>query len=135
MVIACPSLVLIIQAIRELGLDVTKNVTHEPLGGYLVPDIKGRCIRKGKGDGLMLRIVQGVQFNVKRDCTDVGGMASTSLDKLGDGSKLVLRGGRGNITGVKEEAEKSSFPCCLSSNHEGVSAGRSVNPSSDSAVP
>ena len=83
----------------------------------------------------MLRVIQGVQFNVERDCADVRGMASTTLDKLGDGCKLVLRGGRGNITGVKEEAEKCSFSGCLSSNHEGVSAGRSVNPSSDSAVP
>jgi hypothetical protein len=83
----------------------------------------------------MLRIVQGVQFNVERDCTDVRGMASTSLDKLGDGCELVLRSGRGNIAGVKEEAEKCGFSCCLPSNHEGVSAGRSVNPRSDSAVP
>jgi hypothetical protein len=125
----------IIQAFRELCLDVPKNVTNETLGGYLVPDIKGRCIRKGEGDGLMVRIVQGVQSNVERDCTDVRGMASTSLDKLGDGRKLVLRGGQGNIAGVKEEAEKCSFSGCLSSDHEGVSAGRSVNPSSDSAVP
>ena len=34
-----------------------------------------------------------VQVNVEGDGADVRGVASTSLDELGDGRELVLRGG------------------------------------------
>ncbi len=81
------------QAFCELGLDVPENVTNYSLGGYLVPGIQGRCVRKGEGNSLMLASFRKVQINVEGDGADVRGVAGTSLDELGDGRELVLRGG------------------------------------------
>jgi hypothetical protein len=83
----------IFQAFCELCLDVPENVTDYSLGGYLVPGIQGRGVRKGEGKGLMLTRFGKVQVNVEGDGADVRGVASTSLDELGDGRELVLRGG------------------------------------------
>jgi hypothetical protein len=83
----------IFQAFCELCLDVPENVTDYSLGGYLVPDIQGRGVRKCEGNCLMLGNFGKVHINVEGDGTDVRGVASTSLDELGDGRKLVLRGG------------------------------------------
>jgi hypothetical protein len=44
----------IFEAFRELCLDVPENVTDYPLGGYIVPEIQGRGVREGEGNGLML---------------------------------------------------------------------------------
>ncbi len=108
----------IFQAFCELCLDVSENVTNKPLGSYLVPDIQGRGVGKGEGNGLMLANFGEVQVHVEGDSADVRGVAGTSLDELGDGRELVLRGGRGDVTGVQEEAEEGSFSCCLSSDHK-----------------
>jgi len=75
----------IFQAICELCLDVPENVTNESFGGNVVPDIQGRGVGKGKRNGLPLADFGGVQVNVERDGADVRGVASTSLDELGDG--------------------------------------------------
>ena len=90
----------IFQALRELCLDVSENVTDSSLGGDLVPGIQGRGVRKGEGNGLMLASFGKVQVNVEGDGADVRGVASTSLDELGDGRELVLRGGWRNVAGV-----------------------------------
>jgi hypothetical protein len=83
----------IFQAFCELCLDVPENVTDYSLGGCIVPGIQGRGVRKGEGNGLMLASFGKVQVNVEGDGTDVRSVASTSLDELGDGRELVLRGG------------------------------------------
>ncbi len=83
----------IFEAFRELCLDVPENVTDYPLGGYIVPEIQGRGVREGEGNGLMLASFGMVQVNVEGDSADVRGVASTSLDELGDGRELVLGGG------------------------------------------
>ena len=83
----------IFEAFGELCLDVPENVTDYPLGGYIVPEIQGRGVGKGEGNGLMLARLGKVQVNVEGDCANVRGVASTSLDKLGDGRELVLGGG------------------------------------------
>jgi hypothetical protein len=72
---------------------VSENVTDKSLGGDLVPDIQGRGVRKGKRHRLTLADFGRVQVYVKRDGADVRGVASTSLDELGDGCELVLRCG------------------------------------------
>jgi hypothetical protein len=48
----------------------------------------------------MLASFGKVQVNVEGDGTDVRGVASTSLDELGDGRELVLRGSWRNVAGV-----------------------------------
>ena len=83
----------IFETFCELCLDVPEYVTDYSLGGDLVPDIQGRGVGKGEGNGLMLASFGKVQVNVEGDCADVRGVASTSLDELGDGRELVLRGG------------------------------------------
>jgi hypothetical protein len=84
----------IFQTLRELCLDVSENVTDKALGSDLVPDIQGRGVCKRKRNGLTLTGDFGrVQVYVERDGADVRGVASTSLDELGDGCELVLRRG------------------------------------------
>ena len=83
----------IFETFCELCLHVPENVSDYSLGGHLVPDIQGRSVRKGEGNGLMLASFGGVQVNIEGYGADVSGVASTSLDKLGDGRELVLRGG------------------------------------------
>ena len=42
----------IFQALRELCLDMSENVTEKSLGGNVVPDIQGQGVCKGKCNGL-----------------------------------------------------------------------------------
>ena len=72
---------------------MSENVTDKTLGGDLVPDIQGRGVCKRKRDGLTLTEFGMVQVYVERDGADVRGVASTSLDELGNGCELVLRRG------------------------------------------
>lgn len=110
-----------------------EDVADKSFGGNVVPDIQGRGVRKGERNRLTLADLRGV--NVERDGADVRGVASTSLDELGDGCELVLRRGGRNVARIQEEAEEGRFSRCLSGDHEGVSAGRSVRPSSVGTVP
>jgi len=112
-----------------------EDVTDESFGGDLVPDIQGRGVRKGERNRVTLADLGKVQVNVERDGADERGVASTSLDELGDGCELVLRRGGRNVAGIQEEAEESRFSRCLSGDHKGVSAERSVRPSSVGTVP
>ena len=112
-----------------------ENVPDESFGGNVVPDVQGRGVREGKRNRLTLADLRRVNVNVERDGADVRGVASTSLDELGDGSELVLRRGGRNVAGIQEEAEESRFSRCLSGDHKGVSVGRSVRPRSVGTVP
>ena len=112
-----------------------ENVADESFGGNVVPGIQGRGVREGKRDRLTLADLRNVQVNVEGEGADVRGVASTSLDELGDGCELVLRGGGRNVAGIQEEAEEGRFSCCLSGDHKGVYAVRSVRPSSAETVP
>lgn len=112
-----------------------ENVADESFGGNVVPDIQGRGVRKSERNRLALADLGKVQVNVERDGADVRGAASTSLNELGDGCELVLRGGGRNVAGIQEEAEEGRFSRRLSGDHKGVSAERSVRPSSVGTVP
>jgi len=48
----------------------------------------------------MLASFGKIQVNIEGDGADVGGVASTSLNELGDGRELGLRGGWRNVAGV-----------------------------------
>ena len=114
-----------------------ENVTDDSFGGNVVPGIQGRGVREGEGDRLTLADLRNVQVNVEREGADVRGVASTSLDELGDGCELVLGGGGRNVAGIQEEAEEGRFSRCLPGDHKGVSAVRSVSvrPSNVETVP
>jgi hypothetical protein len=64
---------------------VPENVTYQPFGDNLVPEIQGRGVRECEGNGVMLANFGKIQVNVERDGADMRGVASTSLDELGDG--------------------------------------------------
>lgn len=50
-----------------------------------------------------------VHVDINRCCFDIGRMAATSLYEFGYGSKLVLGSSRGDVTGVKKEAQERGF--------------------------
>jgi hypothetical protein len=85
---------------------MAEGFAQQTLGRNLVSKVQRRRVDKSQTEGLLLPASVKVQVYVYRRSPYVGGMATATVHKLGDGRKLVFGGPRRDNAGVEEEAEE-----------------------------
>ena len=102
----------------ETRIHMVKGVQHQPFCRLLVRKVQGR--RVNEGETQRLGTVVSVHLNVDGRRADVGRVAATALNELGDGSELFLGDVGGDVAGIEEEAEEGGLAGAATGDHEGV---------------
>jgi hypothetical protein len=104
-------------ALCETRIHMVKRLQHQPVCSLVVRKVQGR--RVNEGETQRLGTVVSVYLNVDGGRADVGRVAATALDELGEGGELVLGDIGADVAGIEEEAEETGLACDPRANGDG----------------
>lgn len=104
-------------ALCETRIHMVKRLQHQPFCSLVVRKVQGR--RVNEGETQRLGTVVSVHLNVDGGRADVGRVAATALNELGEGGELVLGDIGGDVAGIEEEAEETGLAAATASDEEG----------------